>query len=45
MLTALVFACLAWALADQPWAIPAYLWVGGVGVALAAIDIDTHRLP
>lgn len=45
VLTAAVFASLAWALADQPWAIPAYLWVGGVGVALAAIDLDTHRLP
>ncbi len=45
LLTAVVFGSLALALSDQPWAVPAYLWVGGVGVALAAIDIDTHRLP
>src|SRR5262245_10539922 len=45
LLTAVVFGALAWAMADQPWAVPAYLWVGGVGVALAAIDLDTHRLP
>lgn len=45
LLTAVVFGVLAAALSDQPWAIPAYLWVGGVGVALAAIDIETHRLP
>jgi leader peptidase (prepilin peptidase) / N-methyltransferase len=45
VLTALVFGSLAWALADQPWAVPAYLWVGGVGVALAAIDIEVKRLP
>lgn len=45
VLTAVVFGALAWAMADQPWAIPAYLWVGGVGVALAAIDLETYRLP
>lgn len=45
LLTAVVFGALAWAMADQPWAVPAYLWVGGVGVALAAIDLDTYRLP
>lgn len=45
LLTAGVFGALAWALSGQPWAVPAYLWVGGVGVALAAIDIETHRLP
>jgi leader peptidase (prepilin peptidase)/N-methyltransferase len=45
LLTAVVFGALAWAMADQPWAVPAYLWVGGAGVALAAIDIDTKRLP
>lgn len=45
VLTALVFGVLAWALADQPWAVPAYLWVGGAGMALAVIDLDTQRLP
>jgi len=29
----------------KPWAIPAYLWVAAVGVALGAIDIEVHRLP
>ncbi|HUW15815.1 MAG TPA: prepilin peptidase [Actinomycetes bacterium] len=27
------------------WALPAFLYLGAVGVALAAIDLDTHRLP
>ncbi len=45
LLTAFVFAALAWALLEQPLALPAYLWVAAVGVALAAIDIDTKRLP
>jgi leader peptidase (prepilin peptidase) / N-methyltransferase len=44
-LTVVVFGALAWALAAQPWAVPAYLWVGGLGIALAAIDLDTQRLP
>jgi leader peptidase (prepilin peptidase) / N-methyltransferase len=26
-------------------ALPAYLWLGAVGLALAVIDIDCHRLP
>jgi len=26
-------------------ALPAYLWLGAVGVALAVIDLDCHRLP
>ena len=45
VLTAVVFGALAAGPGDQPWAVPAYLWVGGVGVALAAIDLDTQRLP
>ena len=27
------------------WDLPAYLYLGAVGVALAAIDLDTKRLP
>ena len=27
------------------WAVPAYLYLTAIGVALALIDIDTHRLP
>lgn len=27
------------------WALPAYLYLAAVGVALALIDLDTHRLP
>ena len=30
---------------DQPWAVPAYLCFGAIGVALAGIDLDTKRLP
>ena len=44
LLTAVVFGLLAWAIgwhAD----LPAFLYLGAVGVALAAIDIDTQRLP
>ena len=27
------------------WELPAYLYLAGIGVALAAIDLDTRRLP
>lgn len=27
------------------WAIPAFLYLGAISIALALIDIDTHRLP
>src|ERR1700712_4336651 len=27
------------------WALPAYLYLAAIGVALAMIDIDVHRLP
>ena len=30
---------------DQPWAVPAYLYLGAIAVALALIDLDVHRLP
>ncbi len=43
--TALVFAGVAWRLVDQPWALPAYLYLAAIGVALALIDLDVHRLP
>lgn len=43
-LTALGFASLAWHF-GLVWALPAFLYLGAVGIALAAIDIDTHRLP
>jgi len=45
--TAALFVALAWWLADidRPSAIPAYLFLAAIGVALAMIDFDTHRLP
>lgn len=42
--TALVFAVLAWHFGFD-WALPAYLYLGAISVALAMIDIDVHRLP
>jgi len=30
---------------DLPWAVPAYLYLAAVGIALGFIDADTHRLP
>ncbi|GAC1323690.1 MAG: A24 family peptidase [Mycobacteriales bacterium] len=42
--TAVVFAILAMRLGAST-ALPAFLYLGAVGVALALIDIDTHRLP
>ena len=30
---------------DAAWAIPAYLYLAAIGVALALIDLDVHRLP
>lgn len=30
---------------DLIWALPAYLYLAAIAVALALIDIDTHRLP
>jgi leader peptidase (prepilin peptidase)/N-methyltransferase len=45
-LTAVLFAAVTARLFnDQPWAIPAYLYLVAVGVALAAIDLDVKRLP
>lgn len=44
LLTGIVFGLLAWrfGVAAQ---LPAYLYLGAVGVALAFIDLDTKRLP
>lgn len=44
VLTAGVFLSLA-AIVGVGWALPAYLWLGGAGVALAVIDIQHRRLP
>ncbi len=45
--TGLLFAALTWRLGELGLlaALPAYLTFGAVGVALALIDLDTHRLP
>jgi leader peptidase (prepilin peptidase)/N-methyltransferase len=42
--TGLVFGLLAARLGPD-WALPGFLYLGAVGVALALIDIDLHRLP
>ena len=42
--TAVVFGVLAWHFGFD-WALPAYLYLGAISVALAMIDIDVHRLP
>ena len=42
--TAVVFGVLTWRFGFD-WALPAYLYLGAIGVALAMIDIDVHRLP
>lgn len=44
LLTALVFAVLTLRIGPG-WSLPAFLYLGAAGVALAAIDIDTRRLP
>lgn len=30
---------------DERWALPAFLYFAAIGIALAMIDVDTHRLP
>ena len=42
--TGLLFVILALRF-DQDWALPAYLYLGAVGLALALIDLDCKRLP
>jgi leader peptidase (prepilin peptidase) / N-methyltransferase len=44
LLTAAVFGVLT-ASIGVTWALPAFLYLGAVGVALGAIDLDTKRLP
>lgn len=44
LLTGLVFVLIAWRVGLHP-ALPAYLYLAAVGIALAFIDIDTKRLP
>lgn len=44
LLTAAVFGLLAWRLGPDA-ALPAFLYLGGIGVALAVIDLDVKRLP
>lgn len=45
--TAVVFGTIAIRFTEEStiWALSAYLYLGAIGVALALIDIDTHRLP
>jgi leader peptidase (prepilin peptidase)/N-methyltransferase len=44
LLTGVVFALLAWRF-GLSWELPAFLYLGAVGIALAFIDLDTKRLP
>lgn len=44
ILTAIVFAALALIIGIN-WSLPAYLWLGGAGIALAIIDVEHRRLP
>jgi len=41
--TAVLFGLVA--LRVDPWAVPAFAYLAAIGVALALIDLDTHRLP
>ncbi len=41
--TALLFVLVA--VHVPPWAVPAYAYLAATGIALALIDLDTHRLP
>jgi leader peptidase (prepilin peptidase)/N-methyltransferase len=44
MLTCAVFAAMA-ARLGADWAVPAFLYLAAVGIALALIDLDTKKLP
>ncbi len=44
-LTGVAFAGVALRFLELPWAVPAYLYLAAIGVALALIDIDVRRLP
>ncbi len=41
--SAVLFGLVAWHV--EPWAVPAFAYLAAVGLALALIDLDTHRLP
>lgn len=43
--TGVLFALVALRFLDQPWAMPAFCYLAAIGVALALIDLDVHRLP
>jgi leader peptidase (prepilin peptidase)/N-methyltransferase len=45
--TGVLFAAVTWRLLaiDMPWALAAFLYLAGVGIVLAMIDIDVKRLP
>ncbi len=43
-LTGVLFALTGWYVGPS-WDLPAYLYLVAIGVALAAIDMDVHRLP
>lgn len=42
--TGLLFGLIAWQVGPS-WELPALLYLAAIGVALALIDLDTHRLP
>lgn len=44
VVTACVFAAISWRLGAN-WGLPAFLYLAAIGVALALIDLDVHRLP
>lgn len=43
--TGLVFVLVVWRFLEQPWALPAFLYLGALAVSLTIIDLDVHRLP
>lgn len=43
--TAAAFALVGWRFAAAPAAVPAYLYLAAIGIALALIDLDVRRLP
>jgi leader peptidase (prepilin peptidase)/N-methyltransferase len=44
LMTAVLFGSTAWHF-GATWELPAYLYLVAIGVALALIDLDVHRLP
>lgn len=43
--TSVLFVAVTWRFLDTPGLIPACLYLAAIGVALALIDLDLHRLP